>query len=29
MRGEGSNGVSKMDKRGQLYGDKWKLDFWW
>ena len=28
-RGEGAEVEGKMDKGDQLYGDGWKLTFWW
>lgn len=28
-RGAGGGRESKMSKGGQLYGDRWKQDFWW
>ena len=28
-RWEGWWGESERSKRAQLYGDEWKLDFWW
>ena len=27
--GEGDGGKGKMDKGDQLYGNGWKLNFWW
>ena len=27
--GEGGRGCCKMGKGDQLYGDRWKLNFWW
>lgn len=26
---EGKCGEDEMGKRGQVYVDRWKLDFWW
>ena len=28
-RGEGSWGGGRMSNGNQLYGDEWKLNFWW